>query len=123
MTRSSKREFISRSYNRILRTVLRARFSDAQCGFKAIRADAAARLLPEVTDTGWFFDTELLMAAQRHGLRIHEVPVKWTEDPDSRVDIAATAMADLRGVARLLFKTPRARRPGRRPAIKQLSFR
>ncbi len=121
--RSSKREFISRAYNRILRTVLRARFSDAQCGFKAIRADAAARLLPKVTDTGWFFDTELLITAQRHGLRIHEVPVDWTEDPDSRVDIAATAMADLRGVARLLFKTPRARRPRRRPALKELSFR
>ena len=64
-----------------------ARFSDAQCGFKAIRADVAARLLPLVQDDGWFFDTELLVLAERPGLRIHEVPVDWVDDPDSRVDI------------------------------------
>ncbi len=80
---------------------LRARFSDAQCGFKAIRADVAAELLPLVEDTDWFFDTELLVLAERTGLRIHEVPVDWIDHPDSRVDIAATALADLHGVARL----------------------
>jgi putative flippase GtrA len=101
VVRGAKREFISRCYNLILRGTLAARFSDAQCGFKAIRADVAARLLPLVRDTGWFFDTELLMLAQRAGLRIHEVPVDWVDDPDSRVDIRSTAMADLRGVARL----------------------
>ncbi|GAA4248859.1 bifunctional glycosyltransferase family 2/GtrA family protein [Dactylosporangium darangshiense] len=101
VVRGPKREFISRSYNRILRTALSARFSDAQCGFKAIRRDVAEQLLPMVEDTGWFFDTELLVLAQRAGLRIHEVPVDWIDDPDSRVDIVATALADLRGIARL----------------------
>ncbi|WP_216215205.1 bifunctional glycosyltransferase family 2/GtrA family protein [Amycolatopsis aidingensis] len=101
VTRGAKREVISRCYNLLLRGTLSARFSDAQCGFKAIRADVAARLLPLVEDTGWFFDTELLVLAQRAGLRIHEVPVDWVDDPDSRVDILATAMADLRGIARL----------------------
>jgi putative flippase GtrA len=101
VVRGAKREFISRSYNLILRGTLSARFSDAQCGFKAIRADVAERLLPMVEDTGWFFDTELLVLAERAGLRIHEVPVDWVDDPDSRVDIVATAMADLRGIARL----------------------
>jgi glycosyltransferase involved in cell wall biosynthesis len=100
--RGPKRELISRSYNLILRTLLRARFSDAQCGFKAVRADVARRLLPDVVDDGWFFDTELLVRAQRDGLRIYEVPVDWVDDPDSRVDIVRTAIADLRGVARLL---------------------
>ncbi|MEI2701779.1 MAG: bifunctional glycosyltransferase family 2/GtrA family protein [Baekduia sp.] len=100
--RGPKRELISRSYNRLLRAALAARFSDAQCGFKAIRADAARRLVPEVVDDGWFFDTELLVAAQRLGMRVHEVPVDWTDDPDSRVDIVATALTDLRGVVRLL---------------------
>jgi glycosyltransferase involved in cell wall biosynthesis len=100
--RGPKRELISRSYNLILRTFLRARFSDAQCGFKAVRADVAKRLLPAVVDQGWFFDTELLVLAQRDGLRIHEVPVDWVDDPDSHVDIVQTAMTDLRGVARLL---------------------
>jgi putative flippase GtrA len=101
VVRGAKREFISRSYNLILRGTLSARFSDAQCGFKAIRADVAERLLPMVEDTGWFFDTEMLVLAERAGLRIHEVPVDWVDDPDSRVDIAATAMADLKGIARL----------------------
>lgn len=111
--RSAKRELISRSYNRLLRLILRARFSDAQCGFKAIRADAARQLLPLVEDQKWFFDTELLVLAQRNGLRIHEVPVDWVEDLDSRVDIVSTALADLRGVGRLLVH----REPAARPAL------
>jgi len=102
VSRGPKRELISRSYNQILRRVLRVRFSDAQCGFKAIRADRARLLLPLVEDDGWFFDTELLALAERAGMRIHEVPVDWTDDPDSRVEIVPTAVADLRGVCRLL---------------------
>ncbi|SDC12053.1 GtrA-like protein [Actinokineospora iranica] len=101
VVRGPKREMISRAYNLLLRGALAARFSDAQCGFKAIRADVARALLPHIADTGWFFDTELLVLAQRAGLRIHEVPVDWVDDPDSRVDIVATALADLRGIARL----------------------
>jgi len=101
VSRGPKREVISRIYNRILHIVLRTRFSDAQCGFKAIRADRARMLLPLVEDRAWFFDTELLVLAERSGLRIHEVPVDWVEDPDSRVDIVSTAVADLRGVLRL----------------------
>ncbi|GLP74260.1 sugar translocase [Mycobacterium antarcticum] len=102
VVRGPKREIISRCYNLILKSTLQARFSDAQCGFKAIRADVARQLLPHVADTGWFFDTELLVLAERSGLRIHEVPVDWVDDPDSRVDIVATATADLKGVGRLL---------------------
>ncbi|MEU4239594.1 bifunctional glycosyltransferase family 2/GtrA family protein [Actinoplanes sp. NPDC026619] len=102
VVRGAKREFISRTYNLILRGTLSARFSDAQCGFKAIRSDVAERLLPMVEDTGWFFDTEMLVLAERAGLRIHEVPVDWVDDPDSRVDIKATAIADLKGIVRLL---------------------
>ncbi|MDT0344441.1 bifunctional glycosyltransferase family 2/GtrA family protein [Streptomyces litchfieldiae] len=101
VVRGPKREVISRAYNLILRGTLATRFSDAQCGFKAIRKDVAERLLPMVADTGWFFDTEMLVVAERAGLRIHEVPVDWVDDPDSRVDILATALADLRGIARL----------------------
>ena len=102
VTRGPKREFISRSYNLILRTALGVTFSDAQCGFKAVRSDVAQRLLPLVEDNNWFFDTELLVLAQRAGLRIHEVPVDWVDDPGTTVDIVATAREDLRGVARLL---------------------
>ena len=101
VTRGPKRELISRSYNLLLRTTLRARFSDAQCGFKAMRVECARALLPHVRDTSWFFDTELLVLAERSGLRIAEVPVDWVDDPDSRVDVVSTAMADLRGIARV----------------------
>ncbi len=101
VVRGPKREFISRCYNLILRGTLATRFSDAQCGFKAIRRNVAQQLLPLVQDTGWFFDTELLVLAERSGLRIHEVPVDWTDDPDSRVDIVQTAKDDLRGVWRV----------------------
>jgi len=101
VVRGTKREVISRCYNLVLRGTLGARFTDAQCGFKAIRSDVAAELLPLVEDPTWFFDTELLVLAQRSGLRIHEVPVDWFDDPDSRVDVVGTALDDLRGVVRL----------------------
>ncbi|WP_328385554.1 glycosyltransferase family 2 protein [Streptomyces sp. NBC_00400] len=101
VVRGPKREFISRMYNLILRGSLAARFSDAQCGFKAIRGDVAARLLPMVEDTGWFFDTEMLVLAERAGLRIHEVPVDWVDDPDSTVQLVRTAADDLKGVWRV----------------------
>ncbi len=105
--RGPKRELISRTYNLILRTALHSRFSDAQCGFKAVRTDVARALLPLVEDEGWFFDTELLVLAEHNGLRIHEVPVDWVDDPDSTVDIAQTATDDLRGVGRLLRRFAR----------------
>jgi len=123
VVRGLKREVISRGYNLLLRRTLSTSLSDAQCGFKAIRADVARRLLPLVEDTGWFFDTELLVLAERSGLRIHEVPVDWIDDPDSRVDIVATARADLAGIARMLRAFAGGRLPvadlraqiGRRP--------
>jgi len=102
VVRGARREVISRCYNLLLRAALRARFSDAQCGFKAVRTDCARELLPLVEDTGWFFDTELLVLAERAGLRIHEVPIDWVDDPDSRVDVVAIALEDLRGVLRIV---------------------
>lgn len=107
VSRGPKREFISRSYNYLLRRTLQVKFSDAQCGFKALRADVARRILPHIEDNGWFFDTEMLIIAERSGLRIHEIPVDWIDDPDSRVDIKQTALDDLRGLVRVagaLFK-------------------
>ena len=104
--RSFKREVISRAYNFLLRLALGSRVSDAQCGFKAGRRDAIQALLPAVENEHWFFDSELLHLAEQGRLRIHEVPVDWTEDPDSRVHLVATAIEDLRGVARLWRRGP-----------------
>jgi glycosyltransferase involved in cell wall biosynthesis len=101
VTRGLKRELISRCYNVLLHVVLGTGFSDAQCGFKAGRREVIQALLDDVEDEAWFFDTELLYLAQRRKLAIHEVPVRWVDDPDSRVDIVATAREDLRGIMRL----------------------
>jgi 4-amino-4-deoxy-L-arabinose transferase-like glycosyltransferase len=121
VVRGPRREIISRAYNLLLRAVLRARFSDAQCGFKAGRTEVVGALLPAVKDNAWFFDTELLLLAQRVGLRIYEVPVDWVDDPDSRVDVTRTALADLRGMARVgrqfLFGPRTHRRPARQELI------
>ena len=110
VVRGPKREFISRSYNRLLHLMLRTRASDAQCGFKAMRSDVARWLLPFVEDGAWFFDTELVTIAERAGLRIHEVPVDWVDDPDSRVDVLATSVADLKGVWRMRLQLGSLRR-------------
>ena len=106
VVRGPKREIISRCYNLIVRATLRSRFTDAQCGFKAVRADVAKTFLPLVEDDDWFFDTELLVLIERAGLRIHEVAVDWVDDPDSRVEIARTAVRDLRGIWRLIWSRP-----------------
>lgn len=100
-TRGFKRDFISKTYNKIIKTYMGTKFSDAQCGFKAIRRDVARSLLPKVTDTQWFFDTELLIKAEKTGVKIHEQPVTWVEDRDSRVKIVKTVTEDLRGLARV----------------------
>jgi putative flippase GtrA len=99
--RSPHRELISRCYNTMIRITHGARFSDAQCGFKAARTDVVRPLLEHVHDDGWFFDTELLLLAEHNGLRVHEVPVDWVEDVDSRVQIWSTAVGDVRGLARV----------------------
>jgi hypothetical protein len=112
VVRSARREVISRAYNLLVRTALSSSIRDAQCGFKALRRDVALELLPLIADNEWFFDTELLVTAQRRGLRVHEVPVDWIEDPDSRVALMSTAFADLWGIVRLRRLPSQARRIG-----------
>jgi glycosyltransferase involved in cell wall biosynthesis len=102
VVRGTKRELASRLYNLLVHLTMRSGFSDAQCGFKAMRAEVARALLPLVEDNSWFFDTELLVLAERNGLRIHEVPVDWVDDPDSTVAVTQTALADIAGLLRML---------------------
>ena len=99
--RSLKREFISRSYNMIIKLMFQTKFSDAQCGFKAIGNRASRELVPLIRDKGWFFDTELLILAEKNGYRIKEIPVHWVDDPDTRVRVVSTAWKDLKGLLRL----------------------
>jgi glycosyltransferase involved in cell wall biosynthesis len=104
ITRSFKRELISRCYNGLVKTMLGTRFSDTQCGFKAIKREPARKLLPMIQDEGWFFDTELLVTAERLGYRIFEVPVRWVEGRHSHVNLLRTAIDDFRGLRRLRRK-------------------
>lgn len=99
--RSWNRELISRMYNLLVRTLLRTRFSDAQCGFKAASREAVRLIVPLIEDQSWFFDTELLVLAEKQGMRIKDLPVEWIEDDDSRVKIVRTAWDDIKGLWRL----------------------
>lgn len=101
VTRQWKRELISRTYNTIIRLLFWHKFRDAQCGFKAITRTAAHTLIPQVKDNEWFFDTELLLKAERQGFRIFEVPVEWIEDLGTTVKIFKTAWQDLKGLVRV----------------------
>ncbi len=103
VTRGFKREFISRSYNLIVKGMFWTPFPDAQCGFKALSRPAAQAILPQVKNDNWFFDTELLIIAARNGYPIESVPVKWDDDPTSTVHLTATAVEDLKGLLRLRF--------------------
>jgi len=100
-TRGLKREIISRCYMLLVKALFQTKFSDAQCGFKAITRSAAAALLPLVEDNGWFMDTELLILAETLGYRIFDFPVRWVDDPDSRVKILSTAVEDIKGLLRV----------------------
>lgn len=104
--RSFKRELTSRSYNLLIKAMFRTKFSDAQCGFKALSSRAAQELIPLIQNQKWFFDTELLILAERKGYRIKEVPVVWVEGPDSKVSIPKTAFEDLKGLLRMRFRPP-----------------
>jgi glycosyltransferase involved in cell wall biosynthesis len=116
-TRGWKRDLISRCYNRLIKVAFGTRFADAQCGFKAITRTAAAALLPLVKDDAWFFDTELLILAEKLGYRVFEVPVRWVDDSDSHVRIWKTAIEDLKGLLRVrrsLSRTTHSATPSRR---------
>lgn len=101
IVRGFKRDFISRCYNLLIKAVLFTRFSDAQCGFKAVSKRVVKELIPQIEDEAWFFDTELLVLGEKEGYRIKDVPVRWIDDEDSRVKIVSTAWEDIKGVMRL----------------------
>ncbi len=101
VNRSPKREFLSRSYSLLFRILFFTGFKDAQCGFKAISRKVVNDIIPHIQDNGWFFDTELLILSEKNGYKIKEIPVTWTDDPDTRVKIFKTAYEDLKGLLRL----------------------
>jgi len=99
--RSLRREVLSRGYNLMVKAMFGTRFSDAQCGFKALTRKAVQALVPLIEDNKWFFDSELLILAEKKGFRIAEIPVEWVEDLDSRVKIIRTSLDDIKGLIRV----------------------
>lgn len=99
--RSFKREITSQVYNRFVKCILFTKFTDAQCGFKAVTREVVKRVVPQIKDQGWFFDTELLVLGEKQGYKIKDIPVVWIEDDDSRVKIVPTALKNIKGVFRL----------------------
>jgi len=114
VNRSLGRRALTRGYSLIIKAMLWTRFSDAQCGFKAARADVARLLIPLIEDNNWFFDTEMLILAEKAGYRVKDVPVAWVEDFDTRVNVPKTISEDLLGLARMRLRRPwlKVRREG-----------
>ena len=59
--------------------------------------------MPQVVDNAWFFDTELLLRARAVGYEIHQVAVRWVDDPESTVNVVDTAWKDIKGLVRVRF--------------------
>jgi glycosyltransferase involved in cell wall biosynthesis len=114
VNRSLGRRALTRGYSLIIKAMFQTRFSDAQCGFKAARADVARLLIPLIEDNNWFFDTEMLILAEKAGYRVKDVPVAWVEDVDTRVNVPKTISEDLLGLARMWLRRPwlKVRREG-----------
>jgi len=91
--RTVKREITSRIFNLLLKTYLGTRFSDGMCGFKWLRRDLVQPLMDGgAVSNGWFFSTELLTVAEWKGVKMCELPVKWTDDTTgSKVNIPRLA--------------------------------
>ncbi|MFC1729993.1 dolichyl-phosphate beta-glucosyltransferase [candidate division KSB1 bacterium] len=102
--RCLKRNILSKGYNLIVKTALGTKISDVQCGFKAATGKAARQLAPLIKDNNWFFDTELLIIAERKGYRIFETPVTWDEDLHSKVRLFRTVYDYLRDVSRIRYE-------------------
>lgn len=108
VTRGWKREILSRGFNWFVRQALKTGISDHQCGFKAFRTSAARIILPQIENNGWFFDTEMIALSQNRGLRVGELPIIWSDDPGSSVQLVATIIEDVRETFRLRSRMRRA---------------
>lgn len=104
--RTLLRTITSKSYIFLIKLMFWVHFSDAQCGFKAISGRVVDTILPRVVDNEWFFDTELLLIAEKLGYRIYEEPVTWIDNPGSTVRVMKTAQGDLEGLLRLFRTRP-----------------
>jgi glycosyltransferase involved in cell wall biosynthesis len=106
VTRSLKRRVLTFGYNTMIKGLFWTRFSDAQCGFKAVSREVARKVVPMIENNNWFWDTELLILAEKMGYRIKDVPVRWVEDTTTTVKIGGTVMEDVKGLIRMSRTMP-----------------
>lgn len=103
--RSFVRELMSRVYNLLLKIFFKPSFQDAQCGFKAITKEVTEKILPQIKNNNWFFDTEMFVLAEKIGYQIKEIPIEWLEKRQvkrkSTVKILSTVWEDIKGMIEL----------------------
>jgi glycosyltransferase involved in cell wall biosynthesis len=104
--RNFLRTLTSKGYIALIKLFFWVRFTDAQCGFKAVTKEVVEKIIPHIKDNAWFFDTELLIFAEKSHSRIYEEPVTWVDNPGSTVRVLKTAQGDLEGLKRLFFTRP-----------------
>ena len=109
--RSVLRTITSKAYIFLIKCFFFVHISDAQCGFKAMTRKMVDTLIPKIVDNEWFFDTELLVLAEKLGFRIYEEPVTWIDNPGSTVRVWKTAYGDIAGLWRLFLTRPWRRAP------------
>lgn len=106
--RSKLRKILSWSYNKLIRFFFKVEFKDGQCGFKAISKKVLENIIPQVKDNHWFFDTEMLVLAEKEGYKIKEIPVKWIEKRNkyrkSKVKIISTILGYLFSILKLKLR-------------------
>lgn len=105
--RKLTRYLFSVSYNLLIRTLFSSRIRDHQCGFKAFRGEVFQRLTRKTTNTRWFFDTEILVLAQRIGFSIKEFPVPWKESRKSKIRINRVVFQMVFDILRFFLKPGR----------------
>jgi glycosyltransferase involved in cell wall biosynthesis len=102
--RSLRRRISSKTYNFLVRRMLGSKLRDHQCGFKAFKRDPVLQLLDEVEATHWFWDTEILVRAQRHGFKVKEIPVDWQSGKGTKVNLLKDSWNMFRQVMKLWWK-------------------
>ena len=89
---SAIREQAGIFFNRLVRSIMGIKFSDTQCGFKAFRRERTRIIFEQQRVERFGFDPEILFLAKRNGLRVAEVPVRWSHDSATKVNVAADGM-------------------------------
>ena len=107
-----RREQGGRVFNLLVRLATGLPFWDTQCGFKAFRLEVCRPILQVARLDGFAFDVELLYLAQRAGLRLREIPVRWNHHEGSKVDFLRDSLRMLREVAALRFRSGAATQLG-----------